>query len=162
MKRRVCIITLMLVFGTLFCNAQQSFFDRYAEWRDIKTVYISKRMLKMVKSYDGEVKINGMRLGIMNEGLENIQIFSCKEKPAIEKLREETRELVPAHGYEEVITIRDEGEKVSILFKELKERLSEFVLITDRPNEFNIISIVGNITLQDIQNMVADDGEEQM
>ena len=160
MKRRVCIITLMLVFGTLFCNAQQSFFDRYAEWRDIKTVYISKRMLKMVKSYDGEVKVNGMRLGIMNEGLENIQIFNCEVKPAIEKLREETRELVPANGYEEVISIRDEGEKVSILFKELKENLSEFVLITDRPNEFNIISIVGKITLQDIQNMVNDDKEE--
>ena len=161
MKRRVYIITLMLVFGTLFCNAQQqSFFDRYAEWRDIKTVYISKRMLKMVKSYDGEVKVNGMRLGIMNEGLENIQIFNCEVKPAIEKLREETRELVPANGYEEVISIRDEGEKVSILFKELKENLSEFVLITDRPNEFNIISIVGKITLQDIQNMVNDDKEE--
>ena len=150
----------MLVFGTLFCNAQQSFFDRYAEWRDIKTVYISKRMLKMVKSYDGEVKVNGMRLGIMNEGLENIQIFNCEVKPAIEKLREETRELVPANGYEEVISIRDEGEKISILFKELKENLSEFVLITDRPNEFNIISIVGKITLQDIQNMVNDDKEE--
>ena len=150
----------MLVFGTLFCNAQQSFFDRYAEWRDIKTVYISKRMLKMVKSYDGEVKVNGMRLGIMNEGLENIQIFNCEVKPAIEKLRKETRELVPANGYEEVISIRDEGEKVSILFKELKENLSEFVLITDRPNEFNIISIVGKITLQDIQNMVNDDKEE--
>ena len=160
MKRRVYIITWMLVFGTLFCNAQQSFFDRYAEWRDIKTVYISKRMLKMVKSYDGEVKVNGMRLGIMNEGLENIQIFNCEVKPAIEKLREETRELVPANGYEEVISIRDEGEKVSILFKELKENLSEFVLITDRPNEFNIISIVGKITLQDIQNMVNDDKEE--
>ena len=160
MKRRVYIITLMLVFGTLFCNAQQSFFDRYAEWRDIKTVYISKRMLKMVKSYDGEVKVNGMRLGIMNEGLENIQIFNCEVKPAIEKLREETRELVPANDYEEVISIRDEGEKVSILFKELKENLSEFVLITDRPNEFNIISIVGKITLQDIQNMVNDDKEE--
>lgn len=160
MKRRVYIITLMLVFGTLFCNAQQSFFDRYAEWRDIKTVYISKRMLKMVKSYDGEVKVNGMRLGIMNEGLENIQIFNCEVKPAMEKLREETRELVPANGYEEVISIRDEGEKVSILFKELKENLSEFVLITDRPNEFNIISIVGKITLQDIQNMVNDDKEE--
>ena len=160
MKRRVYIITLMLVFGTLFCNAQQSFFDRYAEWRDIKTIYISKRMLKMVKSYDGEVKVNGMRLGIMNEGLENIQIFNCEVKPAIEKLREETRELVPANGYEEVISIRDEGEKVSILFKELKENLSEFVLITDRPNEFNIISIVGKITLQDIQNMVNDDKEE--
>lgn len=160
MKRRVYIITLMLVFGTLFCNAQQSFFDRYAEWRDIKTVYISKRMLKMVKSYDGEVKVNGMRLGIMNEGLENIQIFNCEVKPAIEKLREETRELVPANGYEEVISIRDEGEKISILFKELKENLSEFVLITDRPNEFNIISIVGKITLQDIQNMVNNDKEE--
>ena len=150
----------MLVFGTLFCNAQQSFFDRYAEWRDIKTVYISKRMLKMVKSYDGEVKVNGMRLGIMNEGLENIQIFNCEVKPAIEKLREETRELVPANGYEEVISIRDEGEKVSILFKKLKENLSEFVLITDRPNEFNIISIVGKITLQDIQNMMDEKKQE--
>ena len=160
MKRRVYIITLMLVFGTLFCNAQQSFFDRYAEWRDIKTVYISKRMLKMVKSYDGEVKVNGMRLGIINEGLENIQIFNCEVKPAIEKLREETRELVPANGYEEVISIRDEGEKVSILFKELKENLSEFVLITDRPNEFNIISIVGKITLQDIQNMMDEKKQE--
>ena len=160
MGKRVYIITLMFVFGVLFCNAQQSFFDRYAEWRDVKTVYISNRMLKMVKSYDGEVKVNGMRLGIMNEGLDNIQIFSCKVKPAVEKLREETRELVPANGYEEVISIRDEGEKVSILFKELKENLSEFVLITDRPNEFNIISIVGKITLQDIQNMVNDDKEE--
>ena len=160
MKRRVYIITLMLVFGTLFCSAQESFFDRYADWRDIKTVYISKRMLKMVKSYDGEVKVNGMRLGIMNEGLENIQIFNCEVKPAVEKLREETRELVPANGYEEIITIRDEGEKVSILFKELKENLSEFVLITDRSNEFNIISIVGKITLQDIQNMMDEKPKE--
>ena len=160
MKRRVYIITLMLVFGTLFCSAQESFFDRYADWRDIKTVYISKRMLKMVKSYDGEVKVNGMRLGIMNEGLENIQIFSCEVKPAVEMLREETRELVPANGYEEIITIRDEGEKVSILFKELKENLSEFVLITDRSNEFNIISIVGKITLQDIQNMMGEKPKE--
>ena len=151
----------MLVFGTLFCNAQQSFFDRYADWRDIKTVYISKRMLKMVKSYDGEVKVNGMRLGIMNEGLENIQIFSCKEKPAVEKMREEVSELIPSTGYEEVISIRDEGEKVSILFRELKENLSEFVLITDRKNEFNIISIVGNITLQDIQNMVDEEPKGQ-
>lgn len=118
-------------------------------------------MLKMVKSYDGEVKVNGMRLSIMNEGLDNIQIFSCKEMPAIEKLREEIRELVPANGYEEVISIRDEGEKVTILFKELKENLSEFVLVTDRPNEFNIISIVGKISLQDIQNMVDENKQEQ-
>ena len=161
MKRRVYIITLMLVFGTLFCKAQDSYFNRYAEWRDVKTVYISKRMLKMVKSYDGEVKVNGMRLGIMNEGLENIQIFSCKEKPAVEKMREEVSELIPSTGYEEVISIRDEGEKVSILFRELKENLSEFVLITDRKNEFNIISIVGKITLQDIQGMVNEESKEQ-
>ena len=151
----------MLVFGTLLCSAQQSFFDRYTEWRDVKTVYISKRMLKMVKSYDGEVKVNGMKLGIMNEGLENIQIFNCKEKNAIDKMREEVSELIPSTGYEEVISIRDEGEKVSILFRELKENLSEFVLITDRANEFNIISIVGKITLQDIQNMVNEEPKEQ-
>lgn len=161
MKKRTWLIAILLLGGTLFCSAQDSYFNRYAEWRDVKTVYISKRMLKMVKSYDGEVKVNGMRLGIMNEGLENIQIFSCKEKPAVEKMREEVSELIPSTGYEEVISIRDEGEKVSILFRELKENLSEFVLITDRKNEFNIISIVGNITLQDIQNMVDEEPKGQ-
>ena len=161
MKKRTWLIAILLFGGTLFCSAQDSYFNRYAEWRDVKTVYISKRMLKMVKSYDGEVKVNGMRLGIMNEGLENIQIFSCKEKPAVEKMREEVSELIPSTGYEEVISIRDEGEKVSILFRELKENLSEFVLITDRKNEFNIISIVGNITLQDIQNMVDEEPKGQ-
>ena len=161
MKKRTWLITMLLFWSTLYCSAQVSYFNRYAEWRDVKTVYISKRMLKMVKSYDGEVKVNGMRLGIMNEGLENIQIFSCKEKPAVEKMREEVSELIPSTGYEEVISIRDEGEKVSILFRELKENLSEFVLITDRKNEFNIISIVGNITLQDIQNMVDEEPKGQ-
>jgi hypothetical protein len=97
----------------------------------------------------------------MNEGLENIQIFSCKEKPVIEKMREDVGDLIPSTGYEEVISIRDEGEKVSILFRELKENLSEFVLITDRSNEFNIISIVGKITLQDIRNMVDEPSKEQ-
>ena len=76
-------------------------------------------------------------------------------------MREEVSELIPSTGYEEVISIRDEGEKVSILFRELKENLSEFVLITDRANEFNIISIVGKITLQDIQNMVNEEPKEQ-
>lgn len=161
MKKRTWLITMLLFWSTLYCSAQVSYFNRYAEWRDVKTVYISKRMLKMVKSYDGEVKVNGMRLGIMNEGLENIQIFSCKEKPAVEKMREEVSVLIPSTGYEEVISIRDEGEKVSILFRELKENLSEFVLITDRKNEFNIISIVGNITLQDIQNMVDEEPKGQ-
>ena len=161
MKKRTWLITMLLFWSTLYCSAQVSYFDKYADWEDVKTVYISKRMLKMVKSYDGEVKVNGMQLGIANEGLENIQIFSCKEKPAVEKMREEVRELIPSTGYEEVISIRDEGEKVSILFRELKTNLSEFVLITDRPNEFNIISIVGKITLQDIQGMVTEESKEQ-
>ena len=161
MKKRAWLITMLLFLGTLYCSAQESYFNKYIDWADVKTVYISKRMLKMVKSYDGEVKVNGMRLGIMNEGLENIQIFSCKEKPVIEKMREDVSGLIPSTGYEEVISIRDEGEKVSILFRELKTNLSEFVLITDRTNEFNIISIVGKITLQDIQNMMDEPTKEQ-
>ena len=161
MKKRTWLITMLLFWGTLYCSAQDSYFNKYVDWADVKTVYISKRMLKMVKSYDGEVKVNGMRLGIMNEGLENIQIFSCKEKPVIEKMREDVSDLIPSTGYEEVISIRDEGEKVSILFRELKTNLSEFVLITDRSNEFNIISIVGKITLQDIRNMVDEPSKEQ-
>ena len=50
--------------------------------------------------------------------------------------------------------IREDGDKTTIYFKEKKNGKSELVLITDEKDEFTIISIMGNITLQEMQKMV--------
>ena len=152
MKKRTYILTLMLVICTAFCHAQQSFFDKYAEMDGVSSVYITKSMLSLFPGMSG--KVNGINVGNIANRLDNIQILSCDEMPIIEQLRKETKDINTKNGYEELVRIREDGEKTTIYFKECKKGNSEFVLITDEKDEFTIISIVGNLTLKEIQEMM--------
>ena len=149
--KRIYIFSLLLTLSTLFCQAQQSFFDKYAEMDGVTSVYITKSMLKMFPSMSGT--INGVDVGNLANKLENIQILSADDSSIIEQLRKDTKHINSKNGYEELLRVRDDGDKTTIYFKEQKKN-SEFILITDSGNEFNIISIVGNdISLKDIQDM---------
>ena len=149
--KRIYIFSLLLTLGALFCQAQQSFFDKYAEMDGVTSVYITKSMLKMFPSMSGT--INGVDVGNLANKLENIQILSADDSNIIEQLRKETKYINTKNGYEELMRVRDDGDKTTIYFKE-KKKNSEFILITDSGNEFTIISIVGNdISLKDIQDM---------
>ena len=149
--KRIYIFSLLLTLSTLFCQAQQSFFDKYAEMDEVTSVYITKSMLKMFPSMSGT--INGVDVGNLASKLENIQILSADDSSIIEQLRKDTKHMNSKNGYEELIRVRDDGDKTTIYFKEQKKN-SEFILITDSGNEFTIISIVGNdISLKDIQDM---------
>lgn len=149
--KRIYIFSLLLTLSTLFCQAQQSFFDKYAEMDEVTSVYITKSMLKMFPSMSGT--INGVDVGNLASKLENIQILSADDSSIIEQLRKDTKHINSKNGYEELLRVRDDGDKTTIYFKEQKKN-SEFILITDSGNEFTIISIVGNdISLKDIQDM---------
>ena len=152
MKKRTYMLTLMLTIGTLFCYAQQSFFDKYADMDGVSSVYITKSMLSMFPDMVG--KINGVNVGNIASRLNNIQILSCEKASIIEKLRKETKNINTKNGYEELMKIRDDGDKTAIYFKEKKKGNNEFVLITEEEDEFTIISITGNITLQEMQKIV--------
>ena len=157
--KRIYIFSLLLTLSTFICQAQQSFFDKYAEMDGVSSVYITKSMLKMFPSMSG--KINGVDVGNLASKLENIQILSADEPNIIEQLRKDTKHISTKNGYEELLRVRDDGDKTTIYFKE-KKKNSEFILITDEGNEFTIISIVGNdISLKDIQDMTNRTVEDQ-
>lgn len=148
--KRIYIFSLLLTLSTLFCQAQQSFFDKYAEMDGVTSVYITKSMLKMFPSMSGT--INGVDVGNLANKLENIQILSADDSNIIEQLRKETKYINTKNGYEELMRVRDDGDKTTIYFKERKKN-SEFILMTDEGDEFTIISIIGDLTLKDIQEM---------
>ena len=157
--KRIYIFSLLLTLSTFICQAQQSFFDKYAEMDGVSSVYITKSMLKMFPSMSG--KINGVDVGNLASKLENIQILSADEPNIIEQLRKDTKHISTKNGYDELLRVRDDGDKTTIYFKE-KKKNSEFILITDEGNEFTIISIVGNdISLKDIQDMTNRTVEDQ-
>ena len=134
---------------------QQSFFDKYAEMDGVTSVYITKSMLSLFPK--GQTNVNGVNIGNIGDRLNNIQILSTDEQPIVDKLRKETSDINTRNGYEELMRVREDGEKTTIYFKDGKKDKKEFVLLVDEKDEFTIISIVGDLTLQEIQGIINQD-----
>ena len=149
---RIFIITLLTTLCSICSYGQQSFFDKYAEMEGVTSVYITKSMLSLFPK--GQASVNGVNIGNIASRLDNIQILSADEQPIIEKLRKETSVINTRNGYEELMRVREDGEKTTIYFKDGKKDKKEFVLLLDEKDEFTIISIVGDLTLQEIQGII--------
>mgnify|MGYP002513072669 FL=1 len=149
---RIYIITLLTTLCSICSYGQQSFFDKYAEMEGVTSVYITKSMLSLFPK--GQTSVNGVNIGNIASRLDNIQILSADEQPIIDKLRKETSVINTRNGYEELMRVREDGEKITIYFKDGKKDKKEFVLLMDEKDEFTIISIVGDLTLQEIQGII--------
>ena len=149
---RTLIIAIMATLCSVCSYGQQSFFDKYAEMDGVTSVYITKSMLSLFPK--GQTNVNGVNIGNIASRLDNIQILSTDEQPIVDKLRKETSHINTRNGYEELMRVREDGEKTTIYFKDGKKDKKEFVLLVDGKNEFTIISIVGNLTLQEIQGII--------
>ena len=149
---RIFIITLLMTLCSICSYGQQSFFDKYAEMEGVTSVYITKSMLSLFPK--GQASVNGVNIGNIASRLDNIQILSADEQPIIDKLRKETSGINSRNGYEELMRVREDGEKTTIYFKDGKKDKKEFVLLVDEKDEFTIISIVGDLSLQEIQGII--------
>ena len=149
---RIFIITLLTTLCSICSYGQQSFFDKYAEMEGVTSVYITKSMLSLFPK--GQTSVNGVNIGNIASRLDNIQILSADEQPIIDKLRKETSVINTRNGYEELMRVREDGEKTTIYFKDGKKDKKEFVLLLDEKDEFTIISIAGDLTLQEIQGII--------
>lgn len=150
--KRTYIIATLLTLCSVFSYGQQSFFDKYAEMDGVTSVYITKSMLSLIPS--GNTNVNGVNIGNIANRLDNIQILSSDEPEIIAKLRKETSSINTRNGFEELMRVRDDGEKITIYYKDKKKEKKEFILLTDEKDEFTIISITGDLTLQEIQGIV--------
>ena len=152
---RTLIIAIMATLCSVCSYGQQSFFDKYAEMDGVTSVYITKSMLSLFPK--GQTNVNGVTIGNIGDRLNNIQILSTDEQPIVNKLRKETSDINTRNGYEELMRVREDGEKTTIYFKDGKKDRKEFVLLVDEKDEFTIISIVGDLTLQEIQGIINQD-----
>lgn len=153
--KRISIIALLMTLCSVFSYGQQSFFDKYAEMDGVTSVYITKSMLGLFPK--GQTNVNGVNIGSIAGRLDNIQILSSDKPDIIDKLRKETAGINTKNGYEELMRIREDGEKTTIYFRDKKDEKKEFVLVTDEKDELTIISIVGDLTLQEIQGIINKD-----
>ena len=74
----------------------------------VTSVYVSKAMFSIMS----DIKVDGLQLEGIGQKLESLQVLNSEKAPVIQKLREAVTGFTPKHGYESLVRVRDDGEKV--------------------------------------------------
>lgn len=149
--KKVFITWIFVLLACAGLHAQESFFEKFADRKGVTSVYISKRMFGMMKNIDS----GNINLANVAGKINSMQILTCENKSVADELRKETAHIKPENGYEELIRVREEGERVTIYVKEGTKE-NEYVLLVDEQDEFTIILLNGQLTLEEIQGVIND------
>lgn len=147
--KRLFITLVATLLVAIALPAQENVFDKYADSEGISTVYISKKMFSMMK----DMKSEDLNLDTLSGKISNMQILTCEDKDTAARLRKDIAYINPENGYEELLRVREEGERVTIYAKEGKKE-NEYILIVDEPDEIVLIQLNGQLTLEELQGIV--------
>lgn len=150
MKTRLFIILIGVVLATFSLNAQNRF-DKIAEMKGVTSVYVSPKMFSMMK--DSNSNTGDINIDKVAKKLTGLQILSSENPDASSLLRKETAFINPKNGYEELMRVKDEGERMFIYMKEGKET-NEYILLVDENKEFTVIILEGKLTVDEVRGIV--------
>lgn len=147
--KRFTLILITVLLATAGLYAQDNFFEKFADRQGVTSVYISKKMFGLMKNIDtGDVNLNNL-----SDKINSLQLLSCENREVAAEIRKETAHIRQNNGYEELMRIKDEGDRIVIYVKEGKKE-NEYVLVIDDADEFTLIQLNGQLTLEELQNAV--------
>lgn len=150
MKTRLFIILIGVVLATFSLDAQNRF-DKIAEMEGVTSVYVSPKMFSMMK--DSNSNTGDINIDKVAKKLTGLQILSSENPDASSLLRKETAFINPKNGYEELMRVKDEGERMFVYMKEGKET-NEYILLVDENKEFTVIILEGKLTVDEVRGVV--------
>lgn len=142
---------------TLTTKAQSSnLFSNLSDNKDVTTVIISKSLLRMIPNIDANIGVDGVNFKDLASRLDRLEIYTTESKSVVNLMKRETQSLVKDKSYENLMSIKDDGEDINFLIKTSKsEMIGEMIMIVDEPSESTIIRIIGNFTMDDIQGVAS-------
>ena len=151
MKR--LILSVLIAITAFAAHAQHDYFNKYADMEGVTSVYVSKTMFKFIQRLPIESDDVDMS-GIIKK-LDGLYILTTEEPEIMEALRKETAFINKKEGYEELMRVKEDGEKVTIYMKEQKNARTEYVLIMDSTDEeFVVMIFSGTMQPEDVQGII--------
>ena len=147
MRMKVYLLGLLLCCASL-SFAQDKWFSKYADMEDVTTVYISKKMFQMMPT----VESIGLELANMQGKIDGLQILSTERKDLQAQMRMEFNGMI-GKEYEELRRAQDRWMKADYYIRQLGELIKELIMLADSEENFSVIQLKGNFTLQDIQEI---------
>ncbi len=132
-------------------NAIDEMFDKYSGRDGITTVYISSKMFSMMARVD----LDDEELQDVIKNLKTIRILTVEDQDLNDKL-DFFSELSGQHDfsdYEELMVVKESGKNLKFLVKEKGKRIDELLMIGGGPGQNVLISIKGDLDLDNISSI---------
>lgn len=147
MKVKYIILVLFLVCSSL-SFAQNKLFEKYAETDNVTSVYISKAMFQMMPG----MKTGDLNLMNMKDKIDGLQILSTEHTDLKKKMKKDFSMLVNDQ-HQELMRVKDGKTRVTFYIKMKGNQVNELIMLADTDEEYSVIRLQGNFTLQDIQEI---------
>lgn len=142
------ILLILFLCCTSLCFAQNKLFEKYSEMDNVTSVYISKAMFQMMPN----IETNGLNLMNMKGKIDGLQILTTENNSLKDKMRDDFKGLI-GKNHQELMRVKDGNTRATFYVKQKGDLISELIMLADTEGRFNVIQLLGNFTLQDIQDI---------
>ncbi len=129
-------------------DAISKYFEKYMDDESFTVVYISSKMFDMFARLDPDID---EEVKDVIKDLKGLRIL-VKENPEKALYREAIKKI-NFDEYEELMTVRSEGEKIKFVIKEDGDIIKELLLIVGGGDNFVLMSFIGKIDLEKISKL---------
>lgn len=152
--KKFCLLIigiLMIIPGMAQEDAISKFFGKYEGREDFTTIYITSRMFGLIaqipESEDEEDVMNIIRK------LKGLKILTTNDYAEKDQLYQEALRTLPKEGYDDLMVIKEGDEQIKFLISEKGGKINEFLMLIGGDENFFLMSMVGDLTLNDISKL---------
>lgn len=142
------ILFVLFLFCSTWAYAQDNLFEKYSNMDNVTSVYISKSMFQLMP--DG-VQAGGVDFSDLKGKIDHLQILTSENGAVSKQMQADFEGMVK--GYELLMKVKSDDTRASFFVKQKGERINDMVMLTDEEDEFVVIRLAGDFTVQDIQRI---------
>ncbi len=150
-------ILFIAILSSLAWNIQaqdaiSKFFSKYENDMDFVHVSMTSRMFGLMSNLELEDPEDQAISDAISK-LTGLKILAKEDTDQAKALYQEAFRLIPASEYDELMSVRSEDKNMKFMIKERGGTINELLMVMGGDQEFFILSIVGDIDLEQIAKL---------
>ena len=152
MKKIIATLALIIACQATFAQNIDTLFEKFSKEQQAESVSIPPFMMSLGKLFMSDEDLS------IAKGIRSLRILDLEDCPTNvkERFSEQVNKL-HLEGYEPMIQVNEDGEKVRIFALPYKDSIKELLLVCSGKDDCALIQMKGKIKKEDINVMMTDD-----
>lgn len=151
MKRIAIIAALLLTAISSFAQTGKSIYQKYSEFENVSSVYISPAMFRLIGKIPNSTFQNmDMDLAPIIKSLSGMYIVSSENQKINSQLKADADKFIANGSYELVLEAKEQGEAIRIYSVGTEKIVTGIVMIANEEDETTFICLDGKMDREDL------------